>query len=564
MRRDARVRRQGGAAGHETWELMTTRRTFLKQSGVAVGAFAALREIPGWPSGITLRHAGPPIASVPPDEVIRDLMADALAAAKRGGAGYADVRVGRYQNNFVITREQQIVQVIDTDSIGLGIRTLVDGTWGFAATRILTTDAVTAAAREAVAIARANRIAQDRPVVLAPAPVARASWQSGFTIDPWSIPVEEKADLLLKANAEAMQAKHVRFVSSTMYFVKETRHFASSEGALISPQVVVRSWVPMSVTAVAPDQSDFQHRANMVAPRGLGYEYIREVDLVGHARQWGEEAAEKLSATPVTMGRYDLVLHPSNLWLTIHESIGHPTELDRIMGYEANFAGTSFVSPPDRMLGKFRYGPEFMNIQGDRSQHGGCATIGYDDEGVQPEDYLLIKHGVVNDFQTTREQAPWLDWWYKSQGRPTRSHGNSYADSWGHVQFQRMPNVSLLPGAKDLGWNDLIAATDRGIAIVGDGSFSIDHQRYNAQFGGQLFYEVKGGKITRMLKDVAYQMRTPNFWRSMDMIGGTSSYYLGGAFFDGKGQPEQINAVSHGCVPARFRQVNVINTGDAG
>jgi TldD protein len=540
---------------------MTTRRTFLKSSGAAVGAFAALRHVPGWPNGIIPTSVGPPLLEVPTDEDIRALMAHALNVAAAAGAAYADVRIGRYQNQFIVTREQQIVQVIDTDSIGAGIRTLVDGTWGFAATRILKKDSIAAAVQQAVAIAKANRIAQDSPVMLAPAPVVHASWRGAFRIDPWDIPVEEKAELLLRANAEALRAKHVRFVSSTMYFVKETRHFASSEGSVISPQITVRSWVPMSITAVTPDESDFQKRSNTVPPAGRGYEYIQAADLVGHSRQWGEEASQKLSATPVQVGRYDLVLHPTNLWLTMHESIAHPTELDRILGYEANLAGTSFVAPPKKMLGQFRYGPEFMNIQGDRSQPGACATIGYDDEGVQPEDYLIIKQGIVNDFQTTREQASWLKWWYDTKGRPVRSHGNSNADSWEHVQFQRMPNVSLLPGDKDLSWNDVIGATDKGIAIIGDGSFSIDHQRYNAQFGGQLFYEIKGGKLGRMLKDVAYQIRTPEFWNSMDMIGGKSSYMLCGTFFDGKGQPEQVNAVGHGCVPSRFRGVTVINTG---
>jgi len=270
---------------------------------------------------------------------------------------------------------------------------------------------------------------------------------------------------------------------------------------------------------------------------------------------------EKLKAKPVDVGRYDLVLHPSHLWLTIHESIGHPTELDRAMGYEANYAGTSFVSPPEKMLGKLKYGPEFMNVQGDRSQEGGLSTIGYDDEGVKPEDFLIIKNGIFNDYQTTREQANWLKWWYDSQNRPTQSHGCSFGDSWSSIQFQRMPNVSLLPGDKEQSYEDLIAATDRGIAIVGDGSFSIDQQRYNAQFGGQTFHEIKGGKIVGMLKDVAYQIRTPDFWNSMDMIGGKKSYEMGGSFFDGKGQPPQINSVSHGSPPARFRNINVINTG---
>jgi TldD protein len=288
---------------------------------------------------------------------------------------------------------------------------------------------------------------------------------------------------------------------------------------------------------------------------------VRDAKLLENAPRWAGEAVQKLSAKPVEVGKYDLVLHPTHLWLTIHESIAHPTELDRAMGYEANYAGTSFVSPPDKMLGQFRYGPEIMNIQGDRKQPGSLGAIGWDDEGVAPDTFLVIKKGIVNDYQTTREQALWLEWWYKKQGLETRSHGCSYSQSWSDVQFQRMPNISLLPGEKEQSWDDLIAATDRGIAIMGEGSFSIDQQRYNAQFGGQLFYEIKGGKITGMLKDVAYQMRTPEFWNSMDMIGGQSSYFLGGAFNDGKGQPSQSNAVSHGCVPSRFKQINVINTG---
>jgi TldD protein len=313
---------------------------------------------------------------------------------------------------------------------------------------------------------------------------------------------------------------------------------------------------------VASDFSDFQSRSSTdVQPMGRGYEHVVDADLVGNATRWAEEAVEKLSARPVEVGRYDLVLHPTHLWLTIHESVGHPTELDRAMGYEANYAGTSFVSPPEKMLGAFRYGPEFMNIQGDRSQEGSLSACGWDDEGVEPDEFLIIKNGVVNDYQTTREQAPWLGWWYEKQGREAKSHGCSYAQSWADVQFQRMPNVSLLPGEQDIGWDEIIADTERGIAIVGDGSFSIDQQRFNAQFGGQLFYEIRNGKITGMLKDVAYQMRTPDFWNSMDMIGGRKSYMLGGAFGDGKGQPSQSNAVSHGCVPSRFRQVNVINTG---
>jgi TldD protein len=253
---------------------------------------------------------------------------------------------------------------------------------------------------------------------------------------------------------------------------------------------------------------------------------------------------------------------PSHLFLTIHESIAHPTELDRIMGYEANYAGTSFIYPISDYLGKFRYGQEIMNIQAERSAPGALATIGWDDEGVRPDEYLIVKNGVLNDLQTTREQAPWLAEWYASQGKPVRSHGNSYAQSWSDVQFQRMPNVNLMPHPeRDVPLEELVGDIQNGILIEGRGSYSIDQQRYNAQFGGQVFHEIRNGRVGGMLKDVAYQIRTPEFWNSMDLIGGRSTYFVGGSFNDGKGQPSQSNAVSHGCPPARFRQTNVINTG---
>ena len=537
---------------------MKTRRDFLKQSGIAAAGLAAAGMLDPERAGAelaSLRH----VEEMPPSDVVRELMMAALDAARTGGASYSDVRVGRYRSSSISTRERQIVNTSDTDSVGAGVRALVDGTWGFAATSRLTKDGVAAAAREAIVIAKANRIARDTPVQLAPSAVHKdVTWKSAFTTDPFTIPIEQRAELLLEANAAAMAVKGVSFVNSGLDFIKEERSFANSDGSVIE-QTVIRCAVPFQVTAIAP--GDFQTRGNVIAPAQRGWEYVLEQDLVGNAGKWASEAVQKLSARPVVPGRHDLVLHPSHLWLTIHESIGHPTELDRAMGYEANYAGTSFLAPPERVLGTLKYGPEFMNVRGDRSEPGACATIGFDDEGVQPEDFLLIKNGILNDYQTTREQASWLKWWYDKQGKPVRSHGNSNAASWGAVQFQRMPNVSLMPGERDIGWDDVIAATDRGIAIVGDGSFSIDQQRYNAQFGGQLFYEISGGKIVGMLKDVAYQMRTPDFWNAMDMIGGKSSYQLGSAFNDGKGQPPQSNAVSHGCVPSRFRQINVINTG---
>jgi TldD protein len=496
------------------------------------------------------------------DPTFKELAMRALDAAKAAGAEYTDVRISQNRNQAIQTREHRVQSLSDSETFGFGVRVLVKGAWGFAASRDLVADEMVRVARQAVAQAQANRAALERPVVLAPVtPTPNGTWRGPAEIDPFEVPIEEKVALLLDANAAALKVSGAKFVNSGMFFLREEKTLATSDGTYVV-QTIYRSQPQMTVTAVAADFSDFQSRqSNDIQPMGRGYEHVRDAKLVDNATRWATEAVQKLSAKPVDVGRYDLVLHPTHLWLTIHESIAHPTELDRAMGYEANYAGTSFVSPPQKMLGTFKYGPEIMNIQGDRSQSGSLSACGWDDEGVVPDIFLIIRKGIVSDYQTTREQAPWLDWWYKKQAKPTRSHGCSYSQSWEDIQFQRMPNVSLLPGEKEQSFEDLIAATDRGIAIVGEGSFSIDQQRYNAQFGGQLFYEIKGGKIVGMLKDVAYQMRTPDFWNSMDMIGGKKSYQLGGAFNDGKGQPSQSNAVSHGCVPSRFRNINVINTG---
>jgi TldD protein len=490
---------------------------------------------------------------------VKELAMLALDTARSAGANYADVRFVRNRNQNISTREQRVQNVSDNETYGFGVRTLVNGSWGFSASHDLTREEVMRVAKQAVDQAKANRSALIRPVVLAPAPAANGTWKSPIEIDPFSVAIEDKVATLLAANQAALAVKGARFVNSSMFFLREEKTFASTDGSF-TVQTIYRTQPSMTVTATA--NGDFQTRESVdVPPRGLGYEHVRDSKLEENASKWAEEAVQKLTAKSVDVGRYDLVLHPSHLWLTIHESVAHPTELDRAMGYEANYAGTSFVAPPEKVLGSLKYGSELMNIRGDRTQAGSLSACGWDDEGVKPEDFDIIKKGVFVDYHTTREQATWLDWYYKKLGKPTRSHGCSYAQTWAAVQFQRMPNVSLLPGDKDLGWDDLIAATDRGIAIIGDGSFSIDQQRYNAQFGGQVFYEIKGGKIVGMLKDVAYQMKTPEFWASLDMIGGQKSYFLGGAFGDAKGQPVQVNAVSHGSPVTRFRNVNVINTG---
>ena len=533
---------------------MTRRRDFLKTSAVAAGAIAASRILTpaeAWAARF---------AELAPSDIER-LLLQAVDAARTAGVTFADARIGRYKRQNISTRERQITGVSDTETVGLGVRVLRRGTWGFAATRELSPEGVHRAVRDALAIADANRLPGVPPVVLAPGEThGRQTWKSAYTTDPWDVPLEAKAELLFAANAEALKVPGVRFVNGGMSFVKEEKHYANTDGSIIT-QTIVRSDLPYLVTAVASDNSDFQSRGNAVQPMGRGYEYILAQDLLSSARLWAEQATEKLQARSVEPGTWDIIAHPSNLFLTIHESIGHSTELDRALGHEANMAGTSFLAPPRAKLGETKVGSPLMHVRGDRSQEGSCAAMGYDDDGIRPREFEIIRDGVFVDYQTTRELAPMLEWWYKRRGVPTRSHGCCHADSWSSQQFQRMPNVSLMPGDKDHTLDDIIAATDKGIVMYSRGTYSIDQQRYNGQFGAQLCYEVRGGKIVGQLKDVAYQMRTPDFWSAMDMIGGKASYEMGSTFSDGKGEPGQTSAVSHGCVPARFRNQTVINTG---
>ena len=525
-----------------------TRREFVATSA-AVAAGVAL--------GPSLLHGDHRVLPTPDtDPFAEDLAMEALGAARDAGASYADVRIGRYRRQFLSARERQVQAVSDNESYGVGVRVLVQGSWGFAASSDLSRTGVVKAAREAVVIAKAARTVQRRPVELAPVSPVTGSWMTPVQRDPLEVPIEDKVALLLATNEAALKVPKVRFANSGMSLLREVKLLATSEGT-VTTQTFIRVGPTFSVTAVG--NGDFQQYNEELAPRGSGWEYIEQLDMAGNAAKWAGLAAEKLGARTVEPGRYDLILDPTNLWLTIHESVGHPTELDRAMGQEANYAGTSFVAPPDKMLGKLKYGTPLMNIQADRTQAESLARCAWDDEGVPAEQWNIIEKGVFKDYQTTREQAAWI----APHTGVKKSHGCSFADSWSSVQFQRMPNISLMPGPQDIGMDDIVAATDRGIIVKNRGSWSIDNQRYNFQFSGQLFHEVKGGKITGMLKDVAYQSTTPVFWNAMDMIGGKKSYWLGGTFTDGKGEPGQVNSVSHGCPPARFRGVNILNTGRA-
>ena len=502
-----------------------SRRDFLKASAaVAAGGLVATRSASALsPSGALIAAPGFIASDLPSadDPAIKALMQAALDVAKSGGASYADVRVAARRQQNVNTRDRIVQGVSDTDTFGLGVRTLVDGAWGFAATSRLDKDSVANATRAALEQARANRASQLRPVQLAPTPGNQVGeWKSPIETDPFTVAITDKVALLLAANDSALRVKGVRNVSSSMFFLREEKSLMTSDGSFLV-QTIYRTSPSMSITAVSADFSDFQTvQSSEIAPMGLGYEWVINSKLAERAPKWAELAVEKLSAKPVEPGRYDLLLHPSNLWLTVHEVIAHPTELDRALGFEANYAGTSFIAPPAQVLGKLRIGSDLLNVVGDREQKGSLGAIGWDDEAVKPVKFDIIKNGVFVDYQTTREQATMMTDYYQSVGKPVRSYGCSYAQSWADVQFQRMPNVSMVPGNNDNTFESMIDSMDKGIAIVGDGSFSIDQQRYNGQFAGQIFYEVKGGKIVGQLKDVAYQFRTPDFWKSLKAIGG--------------------------------------------
>jgi TldD protein len=486
---------------------------------------------------------------------MKELADVALDSAKSKGASYADIRFVRIMRKFVNTREDHVTGVTDAETYGFGVRALVDGTWGFAASPKIDKENVARIAAEAVAIARANRSIQAKPIELVPEPAYVDVWQTPIVKDPFKVPIEAQVDLLLRINRAAMkpQPGFRFFCSSQIFSMKEEKVFASTEGTY-TDQTLVRVYPNFTLTAVDEKGGSFETLSTLAQPMGTGYEYAADdYDLVGEADEFNKLIVEKARAKTVEPGRYDLVLDPSHLWLTIHESIGHPTELDRVLGYEANFAGTSFATT--EKLNSFQYGSKMMNIKGDKIQKDGLATCGYDDDGVKTQEFDIVKDGVLVGYQTIRDNAALIG--------AKRSSGCCYGDSWSSVPFQRMPNVSLMPapGEKEISEKDLIAGIEKGIYIRGDGSFSIDQQRFNFQFGGQLFYEIKNGKIAGMLKDVAYQSRTPDFWNSLDGLGSKHFYRLGGSYFDGKGQPGQSNSVSHGCPPARFRQVNVINTG---
>lgn len=532
-----------------------------------LGAGALMMPVPMMGQPIAMEDLLSPGLDVLEKKRLADI---ALNTAKSMGASYADSRIGRYLNQYIFTREDKVQNVVNTESFGIGIRVIANGTWGFASTNDVSPDGIKKATEQAIAIARANSKIQKEPVVLAPVEsYGEVSWKTPIVKNAMEVPISEKADLLLAANAAAME-NGANYVNTALFMVNEQKYFASTDGSYID-QDIHRIWPYMNITAIDPEKGNFKNRQGLSAPMGLGYEYMtpdpketieglggvtlfrNRYDIIKDATEGAQQAKEMLSAKSVEPGKYDMVLEPNHLGLTIHESVGHPLELDRVLGYEANYAGTSFATLDKWKSGDFKYGSDIVNLIADKTQEGSLGAVGYDDEGVKTKKWDLVRDGILVNYQATRDQVHMID--------QKESHGCCYAQSWNDVQFQRMPNVSLEPGKEKYSPTDMLKDVEKGIYIAGRGSYSIDQQRYNFQFGGTVFYEIKNGEVVGMLNDVAYQSNTQEFWNSCVKICDESDYRMFGSFFDGKGQPSQVSAVSHGSSTSRFNGVNVINTG---
>lgn len=478
----------------------------------------------------------------------------ALSYASSLGASFADFHVMQTDSESLFAREE-MVQGVNADSrLGCSIRVIVNGAWGFAAGENLSEEAVKKMTAAAVALARGQAGWRAHPVEIESLPAYDGSWEMPIEIDPFTIPLEEKVGQLLGINRSALGAG-ANFCSSYLRAVRERKWLANSFGTRIS-QSRVRINPGFSVTVTDPRQGGFASRESFLPPRAAGYEHLCDWKSVEEASLAVEQAKEKMAAPSVTAGKKDIVIAPSNLWLTIHETVGHPTELDRALGYEANYAGTSFCTP--EKLDTLRYGSEIVNIFADRTADQGLSTIGWDDDGVQTagKEFPIIKDGIFRNYQMALGQAALI-------GREGGSNGCAYADGYDSIPLQRMPNISLQPGRDDgVTVESLIADVEDGIYVDGRGSWSIDQQRYNFQFTAQVFHKITNGKLDGMYKDVAYQGNSVDFWNACDGLGGKDTYELGGAFNCGKGQPGQGAPVSHGAVPARFRQINILNTAE--
>ncbi|MFM7623462.1 MAG: TldD/PmbA family protein [Actinomycetota bacterium] len=474
----------------------------------------------------------------------------AISTAKSLGASHVDVRVERTRTGVLSLRDAKPETQSDETIIGIGVRVIVNGAWGFASSPDLSADTANRLATTAVAMAKTSKPLSTELVSLVNEPAyPNKTWVSSYEIDPFSISDSERKDRLASLSSKLLASNSVNHTSAMTMYVKEQKHYADSNGTSTTQQ---RVRIQTQIEAISIGEHGFESMRTLAQPAGFGWEWMgnsiwnwdKEIDELPNL------LAEKVKSPSVQPGKYDLLIHPSNLWLTIHESIGHATELDRAMGYEANYAGTSFATP--EKLGNLKYGSKLMNVTGDRLTEHGLSTVGWDDEGVAAQRWDIVKDGVLVGYQLDRRIA--------ARVNQERSNGCAFADSPAHVPIQRMPNVSLQPNPTGPSLDELISSVEDGIYILGDKSWSIDMQRYNFQFTGQQFHRIKNGKLAGQLKDVAYQATTTDFWGAMKAVGGPSTYVLGGAFNCGKAQPGQVAAVSHGCPAAIFDKINILNT----
>ncbi|GAB2913524.1 TldD/PmbA family protein [Rhodococcus aerolatus] len=502
---------------------------------------------------VTPRAVDPDFLALP----LRALADAALSAARSAGASHADLRVQRLRTQDLRLRDRAVQSSGSSVVLGLAVRVVVDGTWGFAAHAELTPDVAAATARRAVEVATALRPLNADPVELADEPVhgsldAPATWVSDYALDPFAVDDADKVGRLRELSDVLLASAGVHHVSAGCLQVKEQVFYADLAGTA-TVQQRVRLNPRLEATTVDRDAGVFESMASLVPPAGRGWEQLSQAhwDWDGELAALPALLAEKVVAPTVVPGPTDLVIDPSNLWLTIHESIGHATEYDRAIGYEAAYAGTSFATPDQ--LGTLRYGSDVMHVTADRTVAQGLASQGFDDDGVATSQWDLVRDGTLVGYQLDRVFAHRLGL--------ERSNGCSYADSPHHVPIQRMANVSLQPDpTRDTTTAELVGRVADGLYVVGDKSWSIDMQRYNFQFTGQRFHRIRDGELVGQVRDVAYQATTTDFWGSMEAVGGPSTWVLGGAFNCGKAQPGQVAAVSHGCPSALFRGVNVLNT----
>jgi TldD protein len=493
---------------------------------------------------------------------MRALADAALERAHELGVEHADFRLERIRGQQMSLRDGRLEGTHDGEDVGFGVRVVHGGTWGFAAAVDLTVDEAVRVAGQAVEIARAAHDMSPERIELADEPVyPDLSWISAYQSDPFTVPDPEKIELMAAYSHRVLDRPGVDHVTARLDQVLEGKFYADTAGT-VTTQQRVRLHPVVEALAVDADSGRFETMRTLAAPVGRGWEYVTGadgvVDWASTLDELPELLAEKLAAPGVEAGSYDLVVDPSNLWLTIHESIGHATELDRAVGYEANYAGTSFATPDQ--LGSLRYGSPLMHVTGDRTAPHGLSSVGFDDEGVEAQQWDIVRDGILVGYQLDRRMARLMS---EVLGT-SRSNGCAFADSPGHIAVQRMANVSLQPADGGPSTEELISQVDRGIYVMGDKSWSIDMQRYNFQFTGQRFYRIENGRLTGQLKDVAYQATTTDFWGSMAAVGGPQTYVLGGAFNCGKAQPGQVAPVSHGCPSALFRSVKILNTADEG